>query len=332
MTAVTPQEISDFWKILTQPDTGLMGNIESLTRVYNSQELRSKMCKVRDRGWFFTWNNYDDTFDTRLLTLFLGAKEYQYQEEIGGKHGVPHIQGYVIFKNARYWTALYKELPGCWFAPLKSRSGAITYTSKENTRKPGGIRRTYPQPVRDRLRELEAYPWQTKILEELKNDPDDRKITWVYESEGDAGKTTLCKHIRLNNDKAVLVNGKTIDVYCRIADYKDETGNYPEIVLYNCPKSGTFNREFYEGIECIKDGFFFSPKYKPREMIMNEPHVIVFANFSPNRRMLGKRRFIVYKLIDKDLELQEEDERPERDRPAAHPGMNVVERYTYPEN
>lgn len=70
----------------------------------------------RARGFCFTKNNYESN-DHRSIanTLFISekAKYLVIGKEIGEINKTKHLQGYVYFKNARYFEAVRKLLPGC---------------------------------------------------------------------------------------------------------------------------------------------------------------------------------------------------------------------------
>jgi len=119
------------------------------------------------------------------------------------------------------------------------------------------------------------YPWQKNIVDILEREPDDRKIYWVWESDGNRGKTALCKYLSARYG-AVLLTGKSNDMKYAIASMP----NYPRIILIDCPRS-MMEYISYPGLEEIKNGYFFCGKYESRQIIGNPPHMVVFANKEP---------------------------------------------------
>ena len=54
--------------------------------------------------------------------------------------------------------------------------------------------------------------WQLKLIEELAKTPDDRKVTWIVDDRGNAGKTFLTKYLLTMGDCMRYENGKSADV------------------------------------------------------------------------------------------------------------------------
>lgn len=88
---------------------------------------------ARSRNWFFTLNNYTAD-DIKCLTEVKG-NEYQYvfQEE-KGESGTPHLQGILMFKNARSFKSVKKLLKRAHLERVKNRLAAIRYCAKPETR------------------------------------------------------------------------------------------------------------------------------------------------------------------------------------------------------
>lgn len=118
-----------------------------------------------------------------------------------------------------------------------------------------------------------------------------RKIYWFWEPEGCTGKTSLAKHICMNYN-AIYLTGKANDIKSAISSHLEEKKNELDIAIFNFPRT---IEDFvsYESLEAIKDGIFFNGKYESSMKMFNSPHVIVFANFKPNKESLSKDRWII---------------------------------------
>ncbi len=60
--------------------------------------------------------------------------------------------------------------------------------------------------------------WQRTIIDIISTKPHNRKIHWFYETEGNVGKSFLCKYIALTNQGVVIATGKRGDVFNQIND------------------------------------------------------------------------------------------------------------------
>jgi len=256
---------------VTQVNTSEVGNTSSTSRA-----------KIRSRHWCFTIHNDFDTFEKWVDT---NGTRFMYQYEIGEETKKEHIQAYVYFKNARTFRSLKKDLPkGAHIEKCNNVEASIIYCQKEETRKGGtspyyrGLK--WERPIRDIIKEKGAFEWQQKVLDIIKGTPDDRKIYWVFDKDGNKGKTSLIKHICLNYN-AIMVSGKANDIKCAIASME----NHPDIVLYNITRTQE-NYISYESLESVKDGIFFNGKYESGMVIMNSPHMVVMANCEPDYEKL----------------------------------------------
>lgn len=252
--------------VLTQPDT------QSLRNGNNAKRLRT---------WCFTWNNYTlDDIDT--LTHRLKDVEYVFQEETGEKTGTPHLQGYIKFKNARYRSSLFKEFKGCWFDECRNEKALQLYCQKDETRT-GKIYKNICDTKALKIPTYEQlYDWQKEVVELCRTEPDDRSIYWYWEHEGCAGKTTLIKYIITHMKAAYSCAAKSADIVT-IADEK--IGIY--LINFARTQEGFAP---YTALEQLKDGLISDSKLKKtsRNIVMNSPHVIVFANWPPNINSLNK--------------------------------------------
>lgn len=257
----------------------------------------------RARSWCFTINNHkDDTGDT-LDQAFRdnNAKRWVFQEEVAPTTNTPHLQGCVMFANARTFNSLKNSIfpkevhleitRGTW----KSN---VAYCSKASSRVEGGRswRFGVPEEVRDPLAGKKLRPWQSEIKGIIDSKPDDRTILWVADLEGNSGKTTFCKSLLVDSgehQKYAYVSGKAIDVKHAVAQIVEN--HNLSCVFFDFVRS---KEEYvsYEAIEAVKNGIFFSSKYESKTVVFNCPHLVVFANFYPDEEKLSKDRWKIYSI------------------------------------
>lgn len=158
------------------------------------------------------------------------------------------------------------------------------------------------KPVIDPLDGKVLHKWQKEIVEMVQDQPDDRKIYWYYSNCGNIGKTALCKHLVMKHN-AIVVGGKAQDAFYAISA-RIHKGKEVNIVVFHLVRSKRDEIDFV-GIEGIKDGMFFSPKYESEMCVFNTPHVLVFANMRPGDvSKLSEDRWVI-----KDLEVHSIDAR-----------------------
>lgn len=134
--------------------------------------------------------------------------------------------------------------------------------------------------------------WQTRVAGLVSQDvpPSDRSIYFVVDSDGNSGKSWMCRWaITKHPDKVqVLKIGKRDDLAYAI----DETKT---CFLFDVPRE---QMQFlqYSILEMLKDRMIFSPKYESGLKVLQEvPQVIVFSNEEPNMEVLTRDR---YKIIN----------------------------------
>jgi len=252
------------------------------------------------KNWCFTLNNYTSENIEQLLSWFQGSNHlYIFQEEIGEKEKTKHLQGTVSFTSKCRPTENIKNIKEIHWEICRSVKHSLSYCGKENTRAPGGGQwSNIPIPKEKAPLKLikpeQFYSWQQEIIEIIKDEPVNRKIYWYWEETGCTGKTAIAKFICATYD-ALCLSGKSDNCKNAILQYVTKHDDYPTIIIYNVPRC---NHDYisYEGMESIKDGLFYSGKYEGGMVLMNEPHVFVFANEEPNYEKMSKDRWSVIHL------------------------------------
>jgi len=121
------------------------------------------------------------------------------------------------------------------------------------------------------------YPWQQDVLSKLRLVPDNRKIIWVYDPEGNKGKSTLANIclIREFRNETIILEG---DVASMAYAYDNE-----RIVFFDVTRTQAENlNHLYSFAEQLKNGRLFSRKYESRLKLFNPPHVVFLSNSPPD--------------------------------------------------
>ena len=150
---------------------------------------------------------------------------------------------------------------------------------------------------RKRIR-LEGYKtsklrkWQLDLKKLLEKEPDQRKIYWFYDHEGNKGKSWMAKYLDTTTDCITLSNGKTADLYHAYQGQK--------IVVFDLSRAQgeIFN---YDAMEHIKNGHVFSGKYDSKTKCYDVPHVVVFANCEPDYTKFSDDRLVTVLIDGADL-------------------------------
>ena len=237
------------------------------------------------KHWVFTLNNYSKD-DLGLLSSISSINRYVFQQEVG-ENGTPHLQGYVEFKTKKRPVSEIKFSQAAHWETTRNVKAAIAYCYKsDGTQVPGTVQTfniKIPKPLKliDPDRE-----WEVEMLSIIKEEPDDRTIYWLFEENGNVGKSQFTKYLCAKHD-ALVVSGKSADAKYMIMKYAEaHDGVYPELIIYDVPRC---NLEYvsWEGLEKIKDGCFASTKYECSMVLMNSPHIICFANDMPPTEKLS---------------------------------------------
>lgn len=235
--------------------------------------------KLRSRHWCFTLNNYTATDIELILREF---KSYTFQEETGAS-GTKHLQGVVSYTNARSWDHLKGILPTAHIERCRSIKHSIEYCSKIETRT-GRVYSTQKILIEDPLEGKDYYPWQKEIIDIIYDKPDPRKIYWYWEEKGNVGKSDFAKHLFLKK-KAYVLGGKAGDMAYAIGEALVENPHLDTVII-DIPRC--VEHISYNGIEQVKNGLVFSPKYESKCIAFNRPHIIIFANVQPDSEMYKK--------------------------------------------
>lgn len=252
--------------------------------------------KLRGRCWGpNTWNNYsEEEFKDLTDWLQLNCLDFAAQREIG-ENGTKHIQFAMKFKNARSFAALKKLFPKVHFEKSRNWEMAKNYCKKIDSRDGDPVIKQH-RHVKDPLSGKELYDWQIELLESIKEEPDDRTINWIYDEIGNAGKTSLAKHLCLSYpNECLYMAGKASDIKYGVFKFLQNEKNNLRVCMFDFTRSieGFIS---YEAIESIKNGIFYNTKYESEMCLFDPPHIIIFANWFPETEKLSLDRWNIIDL------------------------------------
>lgn len=320
-TSIDPEELEDIFDnscpIVSENSRPIVSenssSVSSTVVVNNGNQLKK---------WFFTFNNYEEKDIEQMISCFNKiCSKYIFQEELGNKCGTPHLQGNIwLFKKMR-WSEFKLNKKICW-QPTRNEEAAISYCSKISTRNGRQWSKGFEELNKNKLPEdyydfkgvIETIsvlrPWQKTVFESMKKKPDGRTINWIYDKNGNCGKSAF-KCYCIDNYKANFITtdrGSINDIANIFYNcfFNDDIKNKLDPTLL-----GTFvldlaraNEHFisYNAIEKILDGCMTNTKYVCKNMRFQKPHVWVFANCLPDYSQCSKDRWKVFS-IDNNFEL-----------------------------
>lgn len=258
------------------------------------------------KHWCFTYNGHIDLSVIEDFSTICSnsSKKWVFQEEIGETTGNHHLQGYICFnKKVRPLSTTFKKYTIHW-SKCRNIQASIGYCSDPEKRKPMGEIRYEGIHLTSMVKvicEQDFYTWQKDVVDRIKED-DDRTIYWIWDREGNVGKSALVKYLCLKAN-AILLSGKGSDMKYGIVKYFEQKGHYPALILIDIPRT-SLDYVSYSAIEEIKNGCFFSGKYEGSMCIFNCPQIVCFANDKPKTEKMSLDRwrigYIKKDIVNKD--------------------------------
>lgn len=149
------------------------------------------------------------------------------------------------------------------------------------------IRDQIPDPD---IPEHDLRPWQKKLEEMLSVEPDDRKVVFVVDYDGNKGKSWFAKRYCKNCDKSMLMRpGKHADMAYMLPPVL-------RVLFLDCTRKQVEYMP-YTFMEELKDGYVSSTKYESCIKKYPRIHVVVLMNQDPDMEALSPDRYEILKLI-----------------------------------
>lgn len=248
-------------------------------------------------------------FHNALMSL--NVKSWCYQIERGKDSGRLHYQGWFKLKEKKRKTTLAKELqevlPIGFHLSTESCPGNWSYTYKSDTHVAGPWMdkdKTKEMEKEDRLKALERKapdwikelrPFQQQILDIIRGPIHDRKIYWIADEAGNAGKTQF------------LVELTRSEKWCTFYGYGRASDILSQVVKEGPMRTYLFNltrakqadlgiQDLYQALESIKDGAIRAMKYEGGLMTFAIPHVLVVSNMLPQKELMSLDRWELHRI------------------------------------
>lgn len=142
-------------------------------------------------------------------------------------------------------------------------------------------------------------PWQRRLLDLLAEAPHGRRIYWIFDLDGNTGKSFLASYLVRECSALYLTNGR----HDRILNaWRGE-----RIVIFDFPRaeldSGRGGEVPYAPIEAIKNGITWAGFGGAAMFVGAIPHVVCFSNFPPSFARLSADRWTdgVFEIVGQDL-------------------------------
>jgi len=283
---------------------------ESVSEGGNTKTPLNKRIPASKR-WCFTFNNYEELDVSCLSRLFeIDCERWVFGFETAPTTNTHHLQGYVCATKAMRPIEHF-GLPGIHWE--KARGGDISnweYCTKGQKYKSGGDWSEI-LPKKPRTIQVEDfYPWQYNVYQMIEDElwfrqtgqNNDRKIIWIWNAEGNNGKTQFCKYLAVEHG-AIPLEGKKSDILS-IA-MKFDAPIYVVDVERSC-------EDFfpYGALEKIKNGFYMCGKYEGGIVVRDSPIVLVFANFEPDVTKMSMDRWEIHDVARMNQSWNWEKRRP----------------------
>lgn len=296
------------------------GNTKPISPSYKKNE---NIENTRFRQWVFTLNNYSNEEYNNLINYFNNnskIKDYIVGKEIGEK-GTSHLQGYFVLKNATTFNVVNKLCKRWHIEKAKGTANEnYSYCSKDNdyvckrtnykikpyTKKviekklsnEEWTKQLYKFVLKEEYDNVKWKTWQKTILNIINDKPDKRSIYWVYDEEGNKGKSYLCKYIDLINtteNKGVIIANGT---YANIANQTSkclEDNIMPYSIICDIPRNSIKFCNI-NSLESLKNGHMYSGKYEGAKIIIPAVHVVIFSNEMPDITDMSIDRWNIFDL------------------------------------
>ena len=164
--------------------------------------------------WFLTFNNYLDFGKDGNEIYEIFSKlciKFKMQEEIGNESKIIHLQGNFHMKKSYRLEEMKNILYNAHWEWTRNMDAAMDYCAKSDTCTGKKWSFGFPEPI-EIIEENDMRPFQKDLLKICLEKPDKRKIYWIYDEFGNAGKTQFLKYMNVKHGAVFSYGGKKTDI------------------------------------------------------------------------------------------------------------------------
>jgi len=146
--------------------------------------------------------------------------------------------------------------------------------------------------LKDSTSSAQLRAWQTACLNICQQPATGRKLHWFWENVGNVGKSYMARYLVLHHQAVIVRSMKKADML----HWLSKTIGDSKIVVFDLTRSTEAGavEVVYEVIEQILDENISSGKYDSQTVWFEKLHVLVFANFEPNRSTMSADRWDIH--------------------------------------
>ena len=143
--------------------------------------------------------------------------------------------------------------------------------------------------------EFDSFSWERQLEELLLSKPNDKYIYWLVDNKG-TSKMCNFMYYMAKNYQAIIAPARGSTMKFIVAEFIFSNGYEPKIILIDAVTKMNFKNINYSGIEELKNGYFNLSRGSLRTIVIESPHIVVFADKKPNNDHIFKYQLQVVNL------------------------------------
>lgn len=283
---------------------------DTVDTVDHKTELgNTKNSVSRCRGFVVVINNWtEEEYNLILEYAQKHCEKYVVAKEHAPSTGTPHLQCWLYHKHPQRFDRMKELFPRAKLIRSKGNANQqLVYCSKED---PNPVHKGCEKPlsmqeqIKKKIFERDYTnviwkPWQKKVLDHL-DEEDSRKILWIYDKEGNNGKSFLRKYISLTKD-VLLFDGKKDNILNQLKQKCIDEDKDVKYVVADIPRCYDLRLFQYGLLEQLKDGQVYSGKYEGGEIWIDRPNIVILSNSYPDTSTMTNDRWEIVDLSVEDI-------------------------------